>query len=91
MEPRIRLSRRARVHYDRHSGQTMLLYPERGLVLNESARQILERCDGTRTLEALIDDLTNSSGGARDVIDRDVRTLLEDLRRRSLIEDICDP
>ena len=40
------LARKARLRTDRISGETMLLYPEHGLVLNPSAAAILRLCDG---------------------------------------------
>ena len=36
-----KLAKKARLRFDRHSGKLMLIYPERGLALNESAAKIL--------------------------------------------------
>jgi coenzyme PQQ biosynthesis protein PqqD len=83
---KIRLARKARVHFDRHTGKTMLLYPERGMLLNDSARAIVERCDGTRTVDEIIDELVTASGAAREVVERDVRAVLDDLRGRGLVD-----
>jgi coenzyme PQQ biosynthesis protein PqqD len=43
---RPRLARKARLRTDRRTGETLLLYPEHGLVLNPSAAAILRLCDG---------------------------------------------
>jgi coenzyme PQQ biosynthesis protein PqqD len=40
------LARKARLRTDRLTGETLLLYPEHGLVLNPSAAAILRLCDG---------------------------------------------
>lgn len=40
------LAPKARLRTDRLTGQTLLLYPEHGLVLNQSAAAILRLCDG---------------------------------------------
>ena len=45
-DSRPQLARKARLRTDRISGETMLLYPEHGLVLNPSAAAILRLCDG---------------------------------------------
>jgi pyrroloquinoline quinone biosynthesis protein D len=41
-----RLARKARLRTDPLTGETLLLYPEHGLVLNSSAAAILRLCDG---------------------------------------------
>ena len=50
-----KLAKKARLRFDRHSGGHMLVYPERGLALNETAAEIAKRCDGTRTLAQISD------------------------------------
>jgi coenzyme PQQ biosynthesis protein PqqD len=50
-ESRPRLARQARLRRDPLGGGILLLYPEHGLVLNDSAAAILERCDGRRVAE----------------------------------------
>ena len=45
-DSRPQLARKARLRADRVSGETLLLYPEHGLVLNPSAAAILRLCDG---------------------------------------------
>ncbi|HEY0478793.1 MAG TPA: PqqD family peptide modification chaperone [Kofleriaceae bacterium] len=45
-DSRPRLARKARLRTDRLTGDTLLLYPEHGLVLNPSAAAILRLCDG---------------------------------------------
>jgi pyrroloquinoline quinone biosynthesis protein D len=40
----------ARLRFDKIEQKHLLLSPERGLLLNETATAILELCDGTRTV-----------------------------------------
>jgi hypothetical protein len=62
-DSRPQLARKARLRTDRISGETLLLYPEHGLVLNPSAAAILRLCDGRAVrdiaadLAAPIDDI----------------------------------
>lgn len=57
------LAKKAKLRRDPISGQMLLLYPERGLVLNDSAAAIVHLCDGreagdiARTLEAPLADV----------------------------------
>jgi hypothetical protein len=48
---RPRLAAKAKLRRDRRSGETLLLYPEHGLVLNDSAAAILRACDGRTAAE----------------------------------------
>jgi hypothetical protein len=45
-DSRPQLARKARVRTDRLTGETLLLYPEHGLILNSSAAAIVRLCDG---------------------------------------------
>ncbi len=78
-----KLAKRARLRFDRHSGGHMIVYPERGLALNESAAEIVKRCDGTRTLGQLVAELTRDAG--QDV-ENDVLELIDQLAKKGLLE-----
>lgn len=78
-----KLSKKTRLRFDRHSGKHMLMYPERGLELNESAAAIVKRCDGTKPVSTIVDELAKETGA--DVKD-DVLAVLEDLRKKGLLE-----
>jgi coenzyme PQQ biosynthesis protein PqqD len=56
-----RLAAGARLRWDRIDGQYLLLYPERGLALNESAAAILRLCDGSRTIDDIVSELVAMS------------------------------
>jgi len=82
-----KLAKKARLRFDRHEKQHMLLYPERGLVLSASAAAIAERCDGTRSVTAIARELAASWNEASEAhIERDVITFVEQLAARGLLE-----
>jgi hypothetical protein len=71
-DSRPRLARKARLREDRIAGQTLLLYPEHGLVLNPSAAAIVRLCDGRSVrdiaaeLSAPLDDVMELLGALSD-------------------------
>lgn len=82
-----RLSPKARLRWDEVGKQHMLVFPEAALMLNETAAAILKLCDGVRTVEQVIDTLTQQFVGAdRQVIAEEVMALLTRLRTRGLLE-----
>jgi pyrroloquinoline quinone biosynthesis protein D len=64
----------------------MILYPERGLVLNASAAEIVKLCDGTRSLEQIAETLAASSGAPLERVSGDVRALVARLEEKRLLE-----
>jgi coenzyme PQQ biosynthesis protein PqqD len=80
---RPRLARRARLRFDRQSGRFLLLCPERGLILNESAAAILLACSGLRTVAQIARYL--AAGADVVQVQNDTLELLSALRRRRLI------
>jgi len=81
---RPKLSRRFRLQYEEAQQRWVLLYPEGMVQLNPSAAEILKRCDGTATLDAIVADLEaafNAKG-----IEPEVRSLLEEGQRRGWID-----
>ena len=61
----------------------VLLYPEGMISLNDAASEILKRCDGSRTAEAIIADLEQQFPGAD--LKNDVMEFLEDARDKGWI------
>lgn len=51
------LSRLFRMQWEEAQGQYVLLYPEGMVKLNQSAAEILKRCDGQRSVPAIVDEL----------------------------------
>lgn len=83
-DERPKLAKKARLKWDAREKKFMLLYPERGLLLNESAGEIVKLCDGTRTISEIVESLENKAD--RDTLLRDVNDLLDKLRERRLLE-----
>ncbi len=83
---RPKLASKARLRYDPKTERYLLLYPERGLELNPTAAEILKRCTGERTLEAIVDELaTKYTSKPRDVVEREVRDFLVAMTDRGLV------
>jgi coenzyme PQQ biosynthesis protein PqqD len=83
-----RLATKARLHYDRHAGRHMLLYPEKGLLLNDSALAILRLCSGELTVADIVARLLQRRGATpAESLERDVLSFLNTLAQRALIRD----
>jgi pyrroloquinoline quinone biosynthesis protein D len=82
---RPRLVDGARLQYDDVRDEHLLLIPEGAVRLNETAAQVLELCDGERSLEEIAAALSQRYDGA-DVAD-DVRAMLGGLGERGLVID----
>jgi len=79
------LARGVRLQTDSKTGNSVLLFPEGVLELNETARDILRRCDG-RPVTEIIQGLAEEYDVDPEALVADVRETLGDLRRRKLIE-----
>ena len=85
---RPRLAAGVRLHWDRVREQHVLLYPEGALVLNPTAADVLDLCDGSRTLDDIAEVLSGRYDGA-DVRD-DVEELVAAIASRGLVVDAVD-
>ena len=81
-----RLRRGVRLRFDPRRDAWVLLAPERVLVPDEVAVEILKRCDGATTVGAVVDDLSRTFEAERDVIAADVVAMLRDLAGKGMIE-----
>jgi pyrroloquinoline quinone biosynthesis protein D len=82
---RPRLADGARLQYDDVRDEHLLLVPEGAVRLNATAAQVLELCDGERSVEDIAATLSERYSGA-DVTD-DVRALLGGMGERGLVVD----
>ena len=65
-----KLARLFRMQWEEAQGAYVLLYPEGMVKLNQSAGEVLKRCDGERDVQAIIDDIEqtfNATGLEKDV------------------------
>ncbi|MGM9427719.1 pyrroloquinoline quinone biosynthesis peptide chaperone PqqD [Hydrogenophaga sp. MI9] len=79
-----KLSRKFRLQFEPAQDRWVLLYPEGMVQLNPSAAEILKRCDGERSVDAIVGELEatfNAQG-----IGPEVKSLLEEGQRRGWIE-----
>ena len=79
------LAKGVRLQMDSATGKSVLLYPEGIVELNETAHEILSRCDG-RTLGDIVQGLAEEYEANSAALAADVRDTLSDLQRRKLIE-----
>ena len=85
---RPRLASKARLRFDRKTERTMVLFPEKGIELSASAAEILRLCDGSKTVEAIVDALgAKFVGRKREEMEREVLDFLNAMADRCLIED----
>jgi pyrroloquinoline quinone biosynthesis protein D len=65
------LSRLFRMQWEETQNNYVLLYPEGMVKLNQSAAEILKRCDGQHSVPAIVDDLEQTFGasGLKDDVD----------------------
>ncbi len=82
-----KLAKKARLKLDRHSGKYMILYPERGLELSDSAAEIAKKCDGSRTVATIVVELVAEHVEASaQVVEADVVAFVSALRDKGLLE-----
>ena len=83
-----RLAARARLKFDPIAKQEMLLFPEAALALNETGAAIVRLCDGARTVDQIITQLSQSysSSTDRNALTREVVEFLDTIRARGLLQ-----
>jgi pyrroloquinoline quinone biosynthesis protein D len=82
---RPRLRKGVRLQTDSATGKSVLLFPEGILELNETAHEILARCDG-RTLGEIVHELAEEYDADQAALATDVLETLAALQQRKLIE-----
>ena len=86
-ESRPALPRHARLHFDKVRGLWVLLAPERVLVPDETAVEILHQCDGVASIGGIVDGLAEKYAAERALILGDVIALLQDLADKGFLID----
>jgi pyrroloquinoline quinone biosynthesis protein D len=80
----LKLRRIYRLQWEPAQDAHVLLYPEGMVKLNQSAAEILKRCDGTRDIETLIDDLQKAFNAPD--LGGEVRSFVAEAERRGWLE-----
>lgn len=84
-ESRPLLATKARLRFDRKRSRYMLLYPERGLELNPTAADVLQRCTGERTVSSIVEELAQKYGHETPAVEREVMDFLQTMADRGLV------
>lgn len=74
-----------RLQKDTITGNRVLLFPEGVLELNETAGEIVQLCDGGRTVAEIFAALATEFEAERDELAADVEACIEELRVRRLL------
>ena len=80
-----RLATGVRLRHDAARGRWVVLAPERVVVPDETAVDVLRRVDGAASVTAIVDALAGEYDAPAEQIRRDVLELLVDLQQRGLI------
>ena len=83
---RPRLPRGVRLVHNEAQGGWVLLAPERVFKPDPIALEILKRCTGEATFDAIIDDLAATFAAPRERIATDVTAMLRSLADKQLLE-----
>jgi pyrroloquinoline quinone biosynthesis protein D len=85
-DQRPRLPRGVRLKFDEARNEWLLLAPERVIKANPIAVEILKRCDGTRSVLALVEELATLYNADRSRVKTDVHGLLLELATKRLLD-----
>ena len=80
------LPRGVKLRFDKARDAWVVLAPERVLVPDEVAIEILKRCDGKASLGAIVEDLAAAFSADPAEVEGDVRTFLQDLADKGMIQ-----
>jgi pyrroloquinoline quinone biosynthesis protein D len=84
---RPRLAARARLKFDPIARREMLLFPEAALALNETGAAIVRLCDGARSIDEIVDQLSKKfSNSDRNALAREVSDFLDTILARGLLQ-----
>ena len=87
-DSRVSLARQARLKLDPRTGRQMLLYPEKGLDLNDTAARVAALCREERAVRDIVERMVSAaidSPTARRQIEDEVLAFLRALEDRGLL------
>jgi pyrroloquinoline quinone biosynthesis protein D len=85
-DARPRLPRGVRLVHNEAQGGWVLLAPERVFKADQIAAEVVKRCTGEASFEAIVDDLAATFAAPRERVEADVATLLQGLADKKLLE-----
>jgi pyrroloquinoline quinone biosynthesis protein D len=81
-----RLPRHVKMRFDQRRNRWIVLAPERVLMPDEIAVEILKRCDGETSFRAIVEGLAAVYEARADEIGEDVAEMLQDLADKGFVE-----
>ena len=81
-----RLPRHVKLRFDQRRDRWIVLAPERVLMPDEIAVEILKRCDGETRVSAIVADLAAAYEAPAEEIGADVAEMLQDLADKGFVE-----
>jgi pyrroloquinoline quinone biosynthesis protein D len=79
------LARGVKLRFDKTRDAWILLAPEKVLMPDQVAVEILKRCDGKASVAEIVEDLVVAFSAERDQVAADVRSFLQDLADKGLL------
>ena len=79
------LARHARLKFDETRQVWVILAPERVLAPDEIAIEVLQLCDGVRSVAEMVDQLAEKYAAPREAIATDVVAMLQDLADKGFL------
>jgi pyrroloquinoline quinone biosynthesis protein D len=86
LDARPQLPHGVRLVYEEASHRWVLLSPKRAFKVDTVAAEIVKRCTGEATLDAIVDDLAKIFSAPRGRILADVMAFLRELSSKNLLE-----
>jgi pyrroloquinoline quinone biosynthesis protein D len=83
---RPRLAAKAKLRLDPKTGKHVLLYPEKGLLLNATGTAILQQCDGEQTLSTIVTALAGQFQTEPARLEPEVLAFVQRLLDRGLLQ-----
>ncbi len=81
-----RLPRHVKMRFDQRRNRWIVLAPERVLLPDEIAVEILKRCDGATSVDAIVEHLAKVYEAPAEEIGEDVIEMLQDLADKGFVD-----
>lgn len=85
------LPRHAKLRFDETRQRWVILAPERVLAPDEIAVEVLQLCDGVRSVSEMVDQLATKYAAPREAISTDVVAMLQDLADKGFLTEAREP
>jgi pyrroloquinoline quinone biosynthesis protein D len=86
LELKPKLAPKSKLRLDPKTGKYLLLYPEKGLLLNPTGAAILKLCDGQHSLSAIVATLAVEFRSEPGLLEGEVLTFVQGLLARGLLQ-----